>query len=168
MMNNAMTAHIFTDGAARSNPKGPASIGMWVNERGRASYGEGSFLGVGISNNVAEYRALLRGLEEAHVLLAKHDIDEVVVHLDSDLAVKQVSGEYACRKDDLQPLLRDVRASIARAAHGSIRLVHVLRGANSLADRMANEAIDARDKVVSCIDVDVVVVVGGKTKHARK
>lgn len=125
-----------TDGAARGNP-GPAGIGVV----GRSPAGEVVFrLAEPIgraTNNVAEYRALIAGLERALALGAEN----VRVQSDSELIVRQMLGEYRVRDAGLRPLHEKARRLAARVA--SFTIVHVPRSANAEADRLANLAIDS-------------------------
>jgi len=128
-------ARLFTDGGARGNP-GPAAFG-YVIEAGDgtvlASHGEA--IGVA-TNNVAEYRALLAGLERA----AQLGVDELEVVSDSELMVKQMRGEYRVKN----PALRDLSVEAGRLARrfGGVTYTAVRREHNDLADRLVNEALD--------------------------
>jgi ribonuclease HI len=128
-------ARLFTDGGARGNP-GPAAFG-YVIEAGDgtvlASHGEA--IGVA-TNNVAEYRALLAGLERA----AQLGVDELEVVSDSELMVKQMRGEYRVKN----AALRDLSVEAGRLARriGGVTYTAVRREHNELADRLVNEALD--------------------------
>ena len=130
-----MRARLFTDGGARGNP-GPAAFG-YVIEAGDgtvlASHGEA--IGVA-TNNVAEYRALLAGLERAEQL----GVDELEVVSDSELMVKQMRGEYRVKN----AALRDLSVEAGRLARriGGVTYTAVRREHNELADRLVNEALD--------------------------
>jgi beta-lactamase class A/ribonuclease HI len=126
---------VFIDGAARGNP-GPAALGVVVQDaRGRVLAELGEALGVA-TNNVAEYRALLRGLEEA----AAHGATEVEVLTDSDLLVRQITGEYRVKSAHLIPL--HARALRALGGFRAWRVQHVPREENAAADALANRALD--------------------------
>ena len=90
------------------------------------------------TNNVAEYRALLLGIETA-LELGATELDLVG---DSELIVKQVRGEYRVKNADLKPLHAEVKRG-ARAASSSWSIRHVRREQNAEADRLVNEALDA-------------------------
>jgi ribonuclease HI len=90
------------------------------------------------TNNAAEYRALLLGLERARELGAR----EIEVVNDSQLVARQVTGEYRVKKDDLRPLHARALAAVREFDRWSIRSVP--RAQNELADQLVNEAIDAR------------------------
>jgi ribonuclease HI len=129
-------ARLFTDGGSRGNP-GPAAYAFVLEtEDGTVLDAVGEAIGVA-TNNVAEYAALVAGLERA-VELA---IDELEVISDSELLVKQMRGEYRVKN----PGLRELWSKAARVA-GEIRTVTytaVRREHNELADRLVNEALDA-------------------------
>lgn len=142
-----MSVHVYTDGAVKSNPDGAAAYGCWINVHGRESWGVGVFLGDGtVTNNEAEYRGVLCGLKLALEALEADDVRDGVLYADSQLAVKQIAGEYACNHDHLIALRDEARALLARATK-PLRIEHVLRKSNKLADEMANAAIDKRASV---------------------
>jgi ribonuclease HI len=90
------------------------------------------------TNNQAEYRALLIGLQEALKLAPAR----LTIRMDSELIVKQLNGEYRVRNRDLLPLHSRAREMIEKLA--DVRIVHVPREENVHADRLANQAIDNR------------------------
>ncbi len=125
------------DGASRGNP-GPAAIGVVVEDGGeRREIGE--FIGF-TTNNVAEYRALIRGLEEARARGAVR----LRVFSDSQLLVRQLRGEYRIRDDRLADLAEEARRLMA--AFAAVELHHVPREENSAADRLANAALDRQGR----------------------
>ena len=131
-----MRARLFTDGGARGNP-GPAAYGFVLEaEDGTVLAAEGEAIGVA-TNNVAEYRALVAGLERALEL----GVDELEVVSDSELVVKQMRGEYRVKNE----ALRELSLAAARLARdlGSVTYTAVRREHNELADRLVNEALDA-------------------------
>jgi ribonuclease HI len=129
-------ARLFTDGGARGNP-GPAAYGFVLEaDDGTVLAAEGEAIGVA-TNNVAEYRGLVAGLEKA---LELH-VPEVEVVSDSQLLVKQMRGEYKVKNEALRALSLEA----ARLA-GQLRKVeyrHVKRAENELADRLVNQVLDA-------------------------
>ncbi len=128
-------ALLWTDGAARGNP-GPAGAGIMLKSAaGEVLAAEGAFLGH-TTNNVAEYRALLLGLERALEL----GVRQVEVRADSELLIKQLKGEYRVRSEGLRPLYEQALGLLRRFA--ATRLLHVRREHNVEADRLANEGID--------------------------
>ena len=131
-----MKARLFTDGGARGNP-GPAAFAYVLEaEDGTLLAARGEAIGVA-TNNVAEYRALVAGLEHA-VELA---VIELEVVSDSELLVKQMRGEYRVKNEALRELSTDA-ARLARKL-GRVRYSHVGREQNELADRLVNETLDA-------------------------
>jgi ribonuclease HI len=129
---------IYTDGAARGNP-GPAGAGVCIRDAaGRVLVERGRYLGEA-TNNVAEYRALLIGLEEARRLGSP----EVQVRSDSELLVRQMRGVYRVRSAPLQEL--HARAKALEREFERVEYVHVTREHNRDADRLANRAIDSHE-----------------------
>jgi ribonuclease HI len=130
-----LRARLFTDGGARGNP-GPAAYGYVLEaEDGTVLAAEGQPIGVA-TNNVAEYRALLAGLARA---LELH-VPEVEVVSDSELLVKQMTGEYRVKNEALRGLSIEA-ARLARRI-GTVTYRAVRREHNELADRLVNEALD--------------------------
>jgi probable phosphoglycerate mutase len=129
-------ARLSTDGGARGNP-GPAAYGYVLEaDDGTMLAAHGEAIGVA-TNNVAEYRALIAGLEKAVEL----GIEELEVFSDSELLVRQMTGIYRVKNAALQELQREaarVAARIARVRYTAVRREH-----NELADRLVNEALDA-------------------------
>ena len=130
-----MKAKLFTDGGARGNP-GPAAYGYVLEaEDGTLLAAEGEPIGIA-TNNVAEYSALIAGLEKA----AELQIPEVEVVSDSELMVKQMRGEYRIKNEALRDLA--ARAEALARQVGSVRYTAVRREHNELADRLVNDALD--------------------------
>ncbi len=124
------------DGGARGNP-GPAAIAAVVTDPDGSVVDERAETIGRATNNVAEYRALLLGIE-----LAKHlGASEVDLIGDSQLIVRQVRGEYKVKDEDLKPL----RAAAVKALGGFERwsIRDVRRAENERADELLNEALDA-------------------------
>jgi ribonuclease HI len=129
-------AKLSTDGGARGNP-GPAAYGYVLEaEDGTVLDARGETIGVA-TNNVAEYRALIAGLEKAVEL----GIDELEVVSDSELLVKQMQGEYRVKNEALREL-NDEANSLERKL-GRVRYKAVRREHNELADKLVNDALDA-------------------------
>jgi ribonuclease HI len=126
---------VNVDGGARGNP-GPAAIGVVVRDGGGEVLEEvGETIGEA-TNNVAEYKALLRGIE----LAAAQGADEVELIGDSELVVRQVEGKYKVKNAGIKPLNAEVKRALADFASWSIR--HVRRSENGDADRLVNQALD--------------------------
>jgi ribonuclease HI len=127
---------VHTDGAARGNP-GPAAIGVVIeDEEGRTVYEASRALGVR-TNNEAEYQALITALE----YLKDVRPAEAEFRLDSELVVKQLSGEYKVK----EPRLKSLHGQVVMLLNvvPKYRIRHVPRGENARADELANEALDA-------------------------
>jgi ribonuclease HI len=128
---------VHVDGGSRGNP-GPAGIGVVVSDpEGNVLDRANAYIGES-TNNEAEYRALLLGLDRALALGAR----EVDVINDSELIAHQVTGRYKVKKETLRLLHQQVRAALEGFRRWSIRPVR--REQNELADELVNEAIDAR------------------------
>ena len=133
-----MKARLFTDGGSRGNP-GPAAYAFVLEaEDGTVLDARGEAIGVA-TNNVAEYRGLLAGLEAA----IERGVEEVEVVSDSELLVKQMRGEYKVKNRALQDLFLDA-SRIARKV-GRVTYTAVRREHNELADSLVNEALDRAD-----------------------
>ena len=133
-----MKARLSTDGGARGNP-GPAAFGYVLEtEDGTILAAHGERIGVA-TNNVAEYSALVAGLERALEL----GVDELEVVSDSELLVKQMTGEYRVKNEALKEL--NERASRLARRLGRVDYTAVRREHNELADSLVNEALDAPD-----------------------
>lgn len=126
---------LMVDGAARGNP-GEAGCGAVIcDERGAVVKQLSRYLGRA-TNNVAEYEALLMGLEAMIKLGQKH----IRVQSDSQLLVRQLNGEYRVKDEKLKRLFQKAIA-LLRQFEG-YRIVHVPRAENKPADRLANRGID--------------------------
>ncbi|MGH2976154.1 MAG: ribonuclease HI family protein [Solirubrobacterales bacterium] len=129
---------VHVDGGARGNP-GPAAIAAVVtNPDGEPISQSAETIG-SATNNVAEYRALLLGIERARELGA----DEVELVGDSELIVRQVQGAYKVKDRALRELHGRVKGALAEFEEWTIR--HVRREDNEHADRLVNEALDGPD-----------------------
>ena len=126
---------VNVDGGARGNP-GPAAIGAVVQDAAGAVLEErGERIGPA-TNNVAEYRALLLGIERAAELGAS----ELELVGDSELIVRQVKGEYKVKDATLRKLHAEVKVALRPFESWTIR--HVRREYNAEADRLVNAALD--------------------------
>ena len=134
-----MKAKLSTDGGARGNP-GPAAYGYVLEaEDGTVLDARGETIGVA-TNNVAEYRGLVAGLEKA----AELGLDEVEVVSDSELIVKQMRGEYRVKNAALRELSLDAARAARRIGRVTYRAVR--REHNELADQLVNEALDGDER----------------------
>ncbi len=127
---------INVDGGARGNP-GPAAIGIVVRDpAGEVLTDLAETIGEA-TNNVAEYRALIRGID----LAVEMGADELEIRGDSELVVKQMLGQYKVKHPDMKPLHAEAKEALAGLSDWSIS--HVRREQNSEADALVNQALDA-------------------------
>lgn len=131
---------IYADGGSRGNP-GPSGSGAIIrNESGETVATVSEFLGTA-TNNVAEYTAVLRGLEKlSEMLESKVAEADVAVFMDSMLVVRQMRGEWKLKNEGLKVLAAQTKDVAQRFR--SISYEHVYRDKNADADRLANEAMD--------------------------
>ena len=125
---------VNVDGGARGNP-GPAAIGVVLREGDQVLEEVGETIGEA-TNNIAEYRALLRGIE----LAATHGASELELIGDSELVVRQVEGRYKVKNAGMKELHEEVKRALREFDSWSIR--HVRRAENADADRLVNQALD--------------------------
>jgi ribonuclease HI len=129
---------IHTDGASRGNP-GPAAFAYVLERAGQPPIEEAGCLGR-MTNNQAEYTALVRALEHALRLGAHH---RLVVHSDSELMVKQMRGEYRVKDAGLRPLYEEA-CDLRDRFEQRPQFVHVRRELNRRADELGNLALDGK------------------------
>jgi ribonuclease HI len=126
---------LYIDGASRGNP-GPAGVGVLILDENKKKIKE-FFKYIGeTTNNVAEYNALIYGLDEALMLKA----DEVVVNLDSELVAKQLQGEYRVKDNGMKLFFE--KALHVLKSFKSFEVIHIDRSQNKEADKLANKAIN--------------------------
>ena len=131
-----MKARLSTDGGSRGNP-GPAAYGYVLkSEDGHVLDARGETIGVA-TNNVAEYRGLIAGLEKA----VEAGVDELEVVSDSELLVNQMRGDYKVKNEALRELVAEASALADRLR--KVRYTAVRREHNELADQLVNDALDA-------------------------
>ncbi|MBN3033292.1 MAG: ribonuclease HI family protein [Candidatus Saganbacteria bacterium] len=129
-----MKLTVYSDGAARNNP-GQAGLGVVVKDGHKVVAEIAEYLGK-TTNNVAEYLAFIRGLEEALTLGA----EEVSCFADSELLVRQINGDYKVKDEGLVPLYHHALALIGKFKRFEID--HLPREKNKAADALSNKAID--------------------------
>ena len=131
---------VWIDGASRGNP-GPAGIGVHIeDEDGNVLKDISEYLGDDLTNNQAEYHALVKALKECKTLKA----DELEVRSDSQLLVRQMDGRYEVRSDNIRDLYTE--ASGLESSIDGVTYTHVDRESNIRADELANEALDAEEE----------------------
>jgi ribonuclease HI len=124
---------LYVDGAAKGNP-GPAGIGVRIELKGVVLSEHSEFIGEA-TNNVAEYKALIYGLE----IVRRYRVTRVDVVSDSELMVRQLNGEYKVKNSKLLPLYDFVVDIVGSMDVFTIR--HVSRSENRHADHLANKGI---------------------------
>ncbi len=130
-----MKLTLFADGGARGNPGPAASGAVLYDDAGAVVREVGAFLGIA-TNNVAEWTALIIGLEAAREAGAT----EIVIRMDSELVVKQIIGTYRVKHPNLQPLF--ARARTLLRAFERTDIGHVPRKQNAAADAVVNAVLD--------------------------
>ena len=126
---------LYIDGGARGNP-GPAGIGVVIlDSSGKKVKDISKYIGEA-TNNIAEYNALLYGLEEVLILRA----DEVKINLDSELVARQIGGEYRVKDAKIRPLFE--RALNMLKGFKNFEINHIGREKNKEADKLVNRAIN--------------------------
>ena len=128
-----------SDGGARGNP-GPGAIGIIVRKDGKILTKYSSKIGKFVTNNIAEYEALIKALE----LASKHTKNELTCILDSELVVKQLLGEYRVKNPKLLELFLKVQK--LQENFNKIRYLHVSRWNKfqQIADELVNEELDKK------------------------
>lgn len=130
------TIHLYTDGGSRGNP-GQAAVGVVIVDPGTGKTLKTHMARIGITtNNVAEYRALIEGLK----LAQKYRPNTLRAHIDSELVVNQLNGEYRIKMPSLQPLVDEIMK--LSKSFPRVTFVHVPRHENHRADSLVNRALD--------------------------
>ncbi len=130
---------LFTDGASRGNPGEAGAGSVLLDDKGKELVCRSLYLGR-CTNNVAEYRALILGLQSAQEI----GCSRLTILLDSQLIVRQVEGRYKVKNAALKPLFKEVKMLLAGFEIWSI--AHVPREENKRADEMANRGIDWKNR----------------------
>jgi ribonuclease HI len=132
-----MKAILYTDGGSRGNP-GHSAIGtLLFDEGGKLLDFAAEYIGI-MTNNQAEYKALILGLE----LGIKHGVSEVVCYLDSELVVKQLNGLYKIKDEGIKTASAIIEK--LKANYKTVEFFHVMREHNKFADKLVNLTLDAR------------------------
>ncbi|MEN6433868.1 MAG: ribonuclease HI family protein [Smithella sp.] len=126
---------LFSDGACRGNPGVGGAGAVITDDRENVVWEGKKYLGH-CTNNIAEYRALIMGLNGA----LDNGYKNLEVYLDSELLARQINGSYRVKNENLKILMKDIRGLLA--SFDSVAVRHVPRLHNSHADRLANLAID--------------------------
>jgi ribonuclease HI len=130
-----MAYRIYSDGASRGNP-GPSGIGAVIlDENGQVVHEIAKYIGE-VTNNVAEYEALLEGL----AYCVKHKLSPIEILADSQLLIRQLSGEYKVKHENIKPLFQKAQEYLVHLKVSGYK--HVPREQNKHADKLANQGID--------------------------
>ena len=142
---------IYTDGGSRGNPGKAAAGIVFCNEKGQSFKEYGEYLGNGLTNNEAEYQAVIFALEKFKALFGKKIAltSELEIKSDSELMVKQLSGKYKILDSKIQSLFLEVWN--LKLDFKSVKFTQISREKNKEADRLVNEALDVESKVQTLI-----------------
>ena len=131
---------IFTDGGARGNP-GPAALGVFIEDENKQELARiGKTIGEA-TNNVAEYSAILEGLNWALKNKEKHNIESISFYMDSQLACSQLTGVFKVKNSKIREFVFEIRQMEAQLKL-PIFYAHIPREKNLKADFMVNFALD--------------------------
>ena len=142
---------IYTDGGSRGNP-GPAAAGvMFCNEKGKSIKEYSEYLGDELTNNEAEYKAVIFALKKFKAVFGKKlaKNSEVEIRSDSELLVKQLNAQYKILNENIQPLFLEIWN--LKFDFKKLKFKRIPREKNKQADKLANEALDAQSKTQSLI-----------------
>ncbi len=132
-----MKLTVYTDGASRGNP-GKASYGFAITDSlGKLVYEKGQYIGIA-TNNVAEYTAVLESLKWIKKNISGNS--QIEYFADSKLVVEQLSGRYKVKSLHLKPIIEQIK--ILAIELGGIVFTHIPREQNTIADSLANIALD--------------------------
>ena len=137
---------IYTDGGSRGNP-GPAAIGVvFCNERGQVFKKYSKYIGENLTNNEAEYQAVIFSLEKFKKIFGKKlaKISEIEIRSDSQLLIKQLNGEYKILNPKIQTLF--LKVWNLRLDFKRVKFKLVSRQKNKIADSLVNEALENRER----------------------
>lgn len=134
---------MYTDGGSRGNP-GKAAIGVvFCNEKGQTIRSYSEYLGDNLTNNEAEYKAVILGLKKFKALFGKElaKNSEVEIRSDSELMIKQLNGEYKLQDEKIQQFFIEIWN--LKFDFKALKFKNIPREKNKEADRLANEALNA-------------------------
>ena len=136
-----MDAILYTDGGSRGNP-GPAAAGFVLTDRHRHTYCAKAFFIGDATNNIAEYTALLKGLEAARRMA----VQKLLIRSDSELMVRQIRGEYKVKNAGLAEIHSHCM-KLLLAHFADWKIEHIPREQNTKADALVNRSLDARKDI---------------------
>jgi len=135
---------IYTDGGSRGNP-GKAAIGVvFYNEKDQIIKKYGEYIGDNLTNNDAEYMAVIFAMKKFKSLFGKSiaEISEVEIRSDSELLVKQMNGEYKLSDEKIQKFFIEIWN--LKVEFKNVKFKHIPREKNTEADKLVNEALDGQ------------------------
>ena len=141
-----MKLKLFFDGASRGNP-GPVGAGAWIEENGKSIVELKKYLGRRQTNNYAEYQSIILGVDHIIEMINNGEkIESLDIVGDSQLAIRQLQGRYKVRSENIIPLYKILVDKLAILKKNGVKLdyIHIKRGLNQIADKLANQAIDHR------------------------
>lgn len=139
-----MKLEVYIDGASRGNP-GPGSAAVYILRDGKPLLKKAIYLGK-VTNNYAEYSALLMAVDEVGNIVRNVSSYSVEIFSDSELLVRQINGQYRVKSEGLKELFAKARLKLSGLK--TWRIAHVPREMNREADRLANMALDAKKELV--------------------
>lgn len=142
---------IYTDGGSRNNP-GPAAIGVvFCNERGEVFKEYSEYLGDNLTNNEAEYQAVIFALTKFKSLFGKKlaDNSDIEIKSDSEFLVNQLNGKYKILDSEIQSLF--LKVWNLKLDFKKVKFSLIPRQKNERADRLVNEALDNKEKIQKLI-----------------
>lgn len=128
---------VYIDGASKGNP-GESAYGIVIFKNGRIFKKKGDYIGI-TTNNVAEYFSLIFALIEC----LNFEKDEIEIKSDSQLLVQQINGKFKVKDEILKILHRIALSLISR--YNNIKIVHIKREENEMADKLANSFIENKN-----------------------
>lgn len=134
---NYVELDMYTDGCAKGNP-GPGGAGIFITEVGNKNkvvVKKSLYLGEEVTNNIAEYKALIYGLK----ICIRIGVKKINIYLDSELVVNQITGKFQVRNQELAKLYLIVMTLLKKIK--SYKIEHVPREKNSEADLLANQGL---------------------------
>lgn len=138
-MSSYTTYYVYTDGASRGNP-GPASAGfVLIDDAGNIKEKCGKLLGKQ-TNNYAEYSAVVLALEKTQEILRPVSGVKLIFKMDSELAVKQLKGEYQVKNPTLAEFFQKIKT--LEVNFGGVEYIHIPRSQNKEADKLVNQLLD--------------------------
>lgn len=137
---------IFTDGGSRGNPGNSAAGIVFCNEKGQCFKEYSEYLGNNMTNNEAEYKAVIFGLQKFKALFGKKIAagSEVEIKSDSELMVRQINGQYKVLEPGIQSLFLEVWN--LKQDFKRVKFSLISREKNKEADKLVNEALDEHEK----------------------